>query len=80
MFSEIVKKIITVLITSVSTIASPCYLLGHGSHRAGNRGQVVTAEVHLHQGGDVTDGQGELAKVVVGQVEAPQTRKPGNRR
>ena len=81
-FSKIVEKIITVFISSVSnnTITSSCYLLCHGSHRAGDRGQVVTAEVDFSKGGDVADGQRELTKVVVGQVEAPQTRKPGNNR
>lgn len=62
-----------------ASVASCCYLLGHGSHRAGDTGQVITAEVDLRQRGDVTDGWGELTEVIVGQVEAPQTRKSGNR-
>ena len=39
-------------------------------------GQVVTAEVDLGEGGDVTDGHGELTQLVIRQVEAPQTREP----
>jgi len=62
---------------SVRSVSSFGCLLGHGAHRAGDRGQVVTAEVDLCQGGDVTDGLRELIEMVVGQVEAPQTRKPG---
>ena len=54
-----------------------CYLLGHGSHSAGDRDQVVTAEVDLSQRRDVADGQGEVTEVVVGQVEASQSRKSG---
>lgn len=67
--------LIRVNIRSVSPIA---YLLGHGSHRAGDRDQVVAAEVDLCKRGNVTDGQGKLTEVVVGQVEAPQTGKSGN--
>lgn len=40
---------------------------------------MVTAEVDLRQGGDVTDVQWELTQVVVGQVEAAETRKPGDK-
>lgn len=58
---------------SVSPIASCCYLLGHGSHRGGDRDQVVAAEIDLCKCGNVTDGQGKLTEVVVGEVEAPQT-------
>lgn len=61
--------------TSVFSVCSSFYLLGHGTHRAGDRGQVVTAEVDLCQSGYVADSQGELAKVVVGEIEAPKTRK-----
>ena len=55
-------------------------LLGHGAHGVGDRGQVVAAEVHLRQRADVTDGEGEVAQVVVGQVEAAQTREPERER
>lgn len=53
------------------------FLLAHGPHRAGHRVHVVTAEVDLCQGGDVTNGQRELTKVVIGEVEAAETREPG---
>lgn len=52
-------------------------LLAHGPHRAGDRVHVVTAEIDLCQGGDVTNGQRELTKVVIGEVEAAETREPG---
>ena len=55
----------------------PSYLLDHGSHSAGDGVQVVGAEVDLRQRGEVTEHRGELAQVVVGQVEAPQAAEPG---
>lgn len=60
-------------------IISSCYLLGHSSYRARDRGQVVTAEVDFCQGGDITDGKRELTEMIVGQVEAPQTGKSAKR-
>lgn len=63
---------------STSVEHSSCYLLGHSPDRAGDRSQVVTAEVNLGQCVDVADGRRELSEVVVGQVETPQSRKPGN--
>ena len=63
---------------SLSLRASrPSYLLDHGSHSPGDRVQVVGAEVDLCQRREVTEHWGELAQVVVGQVEAPQAAEPG---
>lgn len=75
-FATLILVVLSLLNMTSILMTSCCYLLGHGTHRAGNRGQIVTTEVDLCQGGDVADGQGELTKVVVGQVKAPQTRKP----
>lgn len=51
-------------------------LLCHSAHRTWDADQVVAAKVDLCQCGNVTNGQRKLTEVIVGQVEAPQARKP----
>lgn len=69
-----------ILFSSLPLTPSFYNLLCHSSHRTWDGHQVVAAKVDFCQCGNVTNGQRKLTEVVVGQIEAPQARKPGNKK